>query len=178
MTAALHEAGRMPSNEWQAVPRKPNMLGSVNKSAIPFVIIGGTSLILGGVLSAARAGSPSYTSSWAVAYLVLVAGVAHLVLGIGQGGLASRSVPAWLVAGEAAAFNLSTVAVLLGTLLAAPALTYLGAGLLVVALAAFIWAVRGGGGHLPWLLWSFRIVVVVLLVSAPIGLVIAHARGA
>jgi hypothetical protein len=148
----------------------------VNKSAIPFLTLGGISLILGGVVSAASAGSPSYTSAWAVAYLVLVGGVAQLVLGIGQAELASKKLPATLLAAEAALLNLSTVAVLLGTLLAAPALTYVGAGLLVIALVAFIWAVRGASQHLPWLLWAFRIMVVVLLVSAPIGLVIAHSR--
>lgn len=154
------------------------MLGVVNKSAIPFLVIGGISLVLGGVLSAASAGSPSYSSSWAVAYLVLVAGVAQLVLGLGQAGLASRELSPTFLSGEAVVLNLSTIAVLLGTLLATPALTYLGAALLVIALAMFIWAVRGAGRHLPLLLWAFRIMVVVLLVSAPIGLVIAHARTA
>jgi len=152
------------------------MLGSVNKSAIPFLALGGISLILGGVVSAASAGSPSYTSAWAVAYLVLVGGLAQLVLGIGQAELASKRLPAGLLAAEAVLLNFSTVAVLLGTILAAPALTYAGAGLLLVTLVAFIWAVRGASQHLPWLLWAFRIMVVVLLVSAPIGLVIAHSR--
>jgi len=152
------------------------MLGSVNKSAIPFLTLGGISLILGGVVSAASAGSPSYTSAWAVAYLVLVGGMAQLVLGTGQAELASKRLPAGLLAAEAALLNVSTVAVLLGTILTAPALTYAGAGLLLVTLVAFIWAVRGASQHLPWLLWAFRIMVVVLLVSAPIGLVIAHSR--
>ncbi|MDQ0276232.1 hypothetical protein QO003_000535 [Arthrobacter silviterrae] len=148
----------------------------MNKSAIPFLTLGGISLILGGVVSAASAGSPSYTSAWAVAYLVLVGGMAQLVLGIGQAELASKRLPAMLLAAEAALLNVSTVAVLLGTILTAPALTYAGAGLLLVTLVAFIWAVRGASQHLPWLLWAFRIMVVVLLVSAPIGLVIAHSR--
>lgn len=152
------------------------MLGSVNKSAIPFLTLGGISLILGGVVSAASAGSPSYTSAWAVAYLVLVGGMAQLVLGTGQAELASKRLPAGLLAAEAALLNVSTVAVLLGTILTVPALTYAGAGLLLVTLVAFIWAVRGASQHLPWLLWAFRIMVVVLLVSAPIGLVIAHSR--
>lgn len=154
------------------------MLGAVNKAAIPFVIIGSLGVTVGGVLSAASAPSPTYTSSWAVAYLVLVAGVAQLVLGVGQAELASKALPSRLVAGEAVMLNLSTVAVLLGTLLAAPILTYLGAALLVIALVMFVWAVRGAGGRLPLVLWAFRVMVVVLLVSAPIGLVIARARAA
>lgn len=65
---------------------------------------------------------------------------------------------------------------LLGTLIAAPVLSYAGAGLLVVALVMFIWAVRGARKCRVWLLHGFRLMVVILLVSAPIGLVIAHAR--
>lgn len=74
------------------------MLGDVNRPAIPFVVIGAASVLLGGVLSAASAGSPSYTSSWAVAYLVLVAGAAQLVLGIGQAELASKRPSGALIA--------------------------------------------------------------------------------
>ncbi len=152
------------------------MLGSVNRSAIPFVTIGSASLIAGGVLSAATAGSPNYTASWAVAYLVLVAGVAQLVLGIGQAELASKRPAAGVVAAEVLALNLSTLAVLLGTLLAAPVLRYVGTGLLVAALALFIWAVRGARADRTWLLRGFRLMVAILLVSAPIGLVIARSR--
>lgn len=152
------------------------MLGDVNRSAIPFVVIGAASVLLGGVLSAASAGSPSYTASWAVAYIVLVAGAAQLVLGIGQAELASKRPSAALIAAQVLALNLSNVAVLLGTLIGTTMLTYTGAGLLVVALAMFIWAVRGARKHRTWLLYGFRFMVAVLLVSAPIGLVIAHSR--
>ncbi len=152
------------------------MLGTVNKSAYPFVIIGGISLLAGGVVSAASAGSPSYFSAWAVAYLVLVCGVAQVVLGMGQAGLASQFPGVGLLAAQVVALNLSNTAVLLGTLAAIPVVTYLGAALLVVALVLFIWGVRGHRAHNARLLWGFRIMVVVLLVSAPIGLVISHLR--
>ena len=148
----------------------------MNRAGIPFYIIGGASLISGGLISAVSAGAPSYTASWAVAYIVLVAGVAQLVLGIGQAQLAAKRPSAAVVAGEAIALNLANAAVLLGTLIAAPALTYLGAGLLVVALAIFVWAARGTRTHNKWLLYAFRIMIAVLAVSAPIGLLIARAR--
>jgi hypothetical protein len=148
----------------------------VNRAGIPFYIIGGASLIIGGLISAISAGAPSYASSWAVAYIVLAAGVAQLVLGIGQAQLASERPSGAVVAAEVIALNLANVAVLLGTLIAAPVLTYVGAGLLVVALAVFVWAARGPRSRNRWLLYAFRIMIVVLAVSAPIGLVIAHAR--
>lgn len=148
----------------------------MNRTGLPFVIIGSVSIILGGLISAASAASPSYTASWAVAYIVLVAGVAQLVLGIGQAQLASRQPSARVIAGEAIALNLANLAVLAGTLIAAPALVDVGAGLLVIALAMFVWAVRGARTHSAWLLHGFRIMIVILAVTAPIGLLIAHSR--
>lgn len=152
--------------------------GKVNKSAIPFIVVGGLSLVGGGVVSAASAGGPSYYSAWAVAYLVLVCGVAQLVLGLGQSSLASTAPSPRLLAAQVVALNVSNAAVLLGTLAGIPVVTYLGAGLLVLALVLFIWGVRGHQARNAWLVWAFRAMVVVLLVSAPIGLVISHVRAA
>lgn len=154
------------------------MLGNVNKSALPFAIPGGVSIVLGGVISAASAAAPSYLSAWAVAYLVLVCGVAQLVLGMGQAGLASKRPTTPLLTFQAVALNLSNAAVLLGTLAGVQALSYVGAGLLVLALGLFIWGVRGARTENAWLLWGFRFMVFVLLVSAPIGLIISHLRAA
>lgn len=152
------------------------MLKDVNRSALPFVVLGSFSIIMGGAISAASAGGPNYFSAWAVAYLVLVAGFAQLVLGIGQANLASRIPSKPLLAWQIVTFNGSSASVLLGTLLAAPLLTYVGAALLVVALALFVWGVRGHTSHSAVLLWGFRAMVVILLVSAPIGLIISHSR--
>ncbi|MCC9069529.1 hypothetical protein [Arthrobacter cryoconiti] len=148
----------------------------MNRSALPFVVLGSFSIIAGGVISAASAGGPNYFSAWTVAYLVLVAGFAQLVLGIGQANLASRIPSTLVIAWQIITFNASSAAVLLGTLLAAPFLTYVGAALLVVALALFVWGVRGHTRHSVVLLWAFRTMVVILLVSAPIGLIISHSR--
>ncbi|MDO5753961.1 hypothetical protein [Arthrobacter sp.] len=153
----------------------------MNKSALPFAIPGGVSIVLGGVVSAASAGAPSYLSAWAVAYLVLVCGVAQLVLGMGQASLASKQPTTPLLTVQSVALNLSNAAVLLGTLVGVPVLSYVGAALLVFALGLFIRGVRGVQGtrvQNAWLLWGFRIVVFILLVSAPIGLVISHLRAA
>ena len=148
----------------------------MNRTAIPFLVIGGISIIAGGVISAVAAASPSYIASWAVAYIVLVAGVAQLVLGIGQAQLTSTQPPTWVIVAEAVALNLANVAVLIGSLAEIRVLSYIGAALLVIALVLFVWAVRGNHSRNRWLLYAFRAIVVILAVTAPIGLVIAHSR--
>ncbi|MEO7124400.1 MAG: hypothetical protein ABI400_15065 [Lacisediminihabitans sp.] len=148
----------------------------MNKAGIPFLILGGICIIAGGLISAVAAASPSYIASWAVAYIVLVAGVAQLILGIGQAQLASTQPPVWLIVVEVIALNLANVAVLIGSLAELRNLSYIGAALLVIALVLFVWAVRGHHSRSRLLLWAFRVIVVVLAVTAPIGLVIAHSR--
>lgn len=140
--------------------------------------IGGASVVIGGLLSAATAPTPSYTASWAVAYIVLVAGVAQLVLGIGQGHLAPTRPSGRVVAIEAIAINLANAAVLAGTVVGAAWVVDVGAGFLIVALALFIWTVRGTASRNKWMLYGFRAVIVVVVVTTPIGLVIAHLKGA
>lgn len=139
-------------------------------------MIGGLGVLTGGLLSAFSAAAPSYLASWAVAYLVLVVGFAQLVLGIGQDRLAVRRPRPGLVAAESLTFNLANIAVLAGSLTSLVALTWIGAALIVVAMILFIWAVRGSGSNHRWLLYLFRAMIVILLVSAPIGIVLAHAR--
>lgn len=122
----------------------------MNRSAFPFLILGGLGILAGGFLSAVSAASPSYLAAWAVAYLVLVVGFAQLLLGIGQDQLAVRRPSASLVAAEVLVFNLANAAVLIGSLTTTVVLTWVGAGLIVVAMALFIWAARGGGSRHRW----------------------------
>lgn len=81
------------------------------------MIIGGSCVIGGGLLSAAMAPMTSYHSSWAVAYIVLIAGVAQAALGLGQAGLTDGTVPARVVRGELLRWNAGDAAVVAGTLL-------------------------------------------------------------
>ncbi|GAB3038856.1 hypothetical protein GCM10027052_18180 [Parafrigoribacterium mesophilum] len=148
----------------------------MQRPAIPFLILGGVSVIAGGVLSAAAAPAPSYTASWAVAYIVLVAGVAQLVLGLGQAQLASHQPPGRVVAAEAVAFNLAHVAVLLGTIIGAAWMVDIGAALIVVALGLFIWSVRGASAGNRWMLYGFRVMILIVLITTPIGVVIANLK--
>jgi len=148
----------------------------MNRSAIPFAIIAGVSIIAAGFISAITAFSPSYTASWAVAYLVLVVGVAQLALGFGQAWLAGEVPSKTLIIAEVVLFNLANLATLLGTLLAWMALVYIGAVLMIIALAFFLWGTRIAKPGKIWIVYGFRAIVFILIVSAGIGLVIASLK--
>lgn len=139
----------------------------------PFVLLGSACIVGGGLVSAAAAPTASYLSSWAVAYLVLVAGAAQVVLGLGQARLTSDLTRRVLQA-ELLAWNLGNAAVLVGTLLGAAPALYAGCALLVAALALVLYAVRRA--RPGWLLTTTRIIVVLLLVSIPVGIVLQAAR--
>lgn len=145
----------------------------MSRSVVPFAVVAGIGVVAGGLVSAAAAGAPSYTSSWAVAYLVLVVGVAQLALGVGQAHLAADPPSDQLILVEIVVFNVANIAILAGTVFDWIVLVYAGSGLFIVALALFLWAVRLAKGDHVRLLYGFRIVVAALIISAGVGLVIA-----
>lgn len=146
---------------------------SAGRAAAPFVVIGLVLVVVGGLVSAAAAPSASYHSSWAVAYVVLVAGVAQGLLGLGQAVLTEGATPFRVRGAELTCWNLGNALVIVGTLLDLPAVLYLGCVPLVATLVLVLWSTA----HVrsTWLLWATRVVVVVLLVSIPTGIVIQAA---
>lgn len=142
-------------------------------AVIPFVLIGSLSIVLGGLLSAISAGTPSYLSSWSVAYLVLVAGVGQIVLGLGQALLATVQLSPRLIAAQVLTFNIASVAVLAGTAISQTVLVYLGCGVFLISLALFVWGVRSSRAHNKFALYGFRTMLVILLISTPIGLILS-----
>lgn len=148
------------------------------RTAQPFAVLGMIFVIVGGLVAAATAPVASEHGSWAAAYLVLVAGVSQLGLGVGQAVLARR-VPSRRVLGvELATWNVGNAAVVAGTLLGVTALVDAGGALLVVTLALAIQAVRGAVAPPRWALYGFRVLLLVLLVTIPIGLLLAQIRPA
>lgn len=143
---------------------------STARAAAPFVVLGTGLVIVGGLVSAAAAPTASYHSSWAVAYIVLVAGVAQALLGLGQAVLTGGTVSAGERRLELWCWNLGNAAVVAGTLLDVPIMLYLGCVGLIVTLVLVLRATA----HVPSgrMLWIMRIVVAVLLVSMPTGIVI------
>ena len=139
-------------------------------AAVPFVALGGACVVGGGLVSAATAPTASYHSSWAVAYLVLVAGVAQAVLGLAQAALAGGGVDARTVRAELVSWNIGNAAVLAGTLLDVPPVLYAGCALVVATLVLVLRAVRHAPPG-PWLLTA-RAVIALLLISMPVGIVL------
>ena len=68
-------------------------------------------------MAAVTAHNPTQHGTWAVAYLVLVGGVAQIAVGVGQALHTTTRVSPRVVAAEFTAFNLGNAGVLLGTLL-------------------------------------------------------------
>ncbi len=110
------------------------------------------------------------------AYLVLVVGVAQIVLGIGQ---------AWLpeqLGAESArvlalvGWNVAAAAVVSGTLLSAPVLTSVGGVLTVAVLIWFIVAVEPSRPEFSGWALLYRALGVFVLLSTPVGLLLAWVR--
>lgn len=145
-------------------------------SAAPFVRVGAICIIAGGLISGLSARTPSEFGSWAVAFLVLVTGVAQVALGLGQAFLGERLPADRAVAAELVTYNIGSVLVLEGTLLEKFAMIDAGGVLLVIALVLFFFGVRTPATGRAWQVNVYRVLIVVVLVSVPIGLVLARLR--
>ena len=163
------------------------------QAGLPFLVAGLACVIAGGLVAAVTAHAPTQPASWAAAYLVLVGGVAALGFGVGQAVLASTVPSRGQVGLQLGAWYAGNAAVLVGTLVESPLLVDLGGLALVVGLGLLVHGVRGvgrrgadiGDGGVSgaegapaapgWALLAYRGLVVLLLVSIPVGLVLAHA---
>ncbi len=151
-------------------------------SASPWLVLGVIAVIAGGLVAAFVAHDPSQKPVWASAYLVLVAGVGQIGLALGRTMLPARPATPGAVARDFAVFALGNVGVVAGTVIDVVWLVDIGGALIVVALALMVWGVRGASGKAPYtssgwlggLLLTYRVLVVVLLVSVPVGLVLAR----
>jgi len=152
------------------VPAHPLPRWSVS---LPFAAFGTACVVAGGLVAAAVAMAPSELGSWAAAYLVLAGGVAQVALGAGLALLASRPPGRRTVIAELAGWNAGNGAVLAGTLLGVTGLADAGGALLVVVLVLAIAGTRGTVRHPAWPLHLYRALITLLLVSIPVGLVIA-----
>lgn len=148
---------------------------------VPFLAAGVACVIAGGLLAAATAYVTTQKTAWATAYIVLVGGVAQIGLGLGVAWLAptaSRRAAWW----SWACWNIGNAGILAGQLTGLIALTDIGAGWLVAGLVMVLVVVRTrhtqqgrpvAPPH-PGVLGAFRALVLVLAVTMPIGIVLAH----
>lgn len=144
------------------------------------ILIGYAAIVAGGLVAAVTGPLGIERGSWLAAYLVLVGGVAQLALGWVPGELGRPTSGRWAWA-VLVAWNLGNALVILGTLTAVPIGVDAGSLLLTVALVLAIRAVRGAGAPRPGQSTVLRVLgraylglLVLLAVSIPVGIVLAH----
>lgn len=142
--------------------------------AAPFLGLGGVAILVGGLISAGTASVAGYSSAWAVAYLVLVVGVAQIAFGVGQAWLSDHRPSPRLRGAQFLAYNVGNVGVLLGTLSGNVWMVDVGGLLLVAALALFLRGVRSTTARGGWALVAYRGLLLIILISVPVGLVLVR----
>src|SRR5699024_6227342 len=142
----------------------------------PFVITGTGCIAAGGLVSAVTAPVPNEASAWAVAYLVLVCGLAQVLLGSGRVLLSPTSPPWRRITAECVGWNVANAAILVGNLADLASLLYLGAVLLLLDIGLLLQGVRRSACTTRWPVYTYRALAALLAVSVPVGLLLARLR--
>jgi hypothetical protein len=140
------------------------------------VVAGSLSIVAGGICAAVTRPTHFELGSWLSAFLVLVGGVATIVLGGGQAWMAEDPPERRAVHAELAAWSVGVAGTISGSLAAAPVVTTVGAVATVVALALFLAGVRRPLAGVRWPVVAYRALTTIVLVSTPVGVVLAWAR--
>lgn len=139
------------------------------------VALGAGWVVLGGLAAAVTGPLDWSAGSWVAAYLVLVCGTAQCVFGEVHSRL-TQPAPAAIRWVSLVAWNLGNLAVIAGVLARIAPISDAGGVMLVVALIAEL---RSAGGTRHRLLagW-YRTLLIILIISIPVGLVLGHVRAA
>ncbi len=143
-------------------------------AARPFLLVGITAIVAGGLVAAASRPMNFGAGPWVAAYLVLVVGVAQIALGAGQAWLTSEAPSARWKRAELITWNLGAATTIVGTLVGGPILTSVGGIATLWALILFLRGVRPAGPDLWWVL--YRGLAGFLAVSVLVGLALAWTR--
>lgn len=144
----------------------------------PFVIVGGTCVLVGGLVAAVSRPTEFGLGSWVAAYLVLVGGVGQVSLGVGRSWLACEAASPRRTVAEAALWNIGLAGTLVGSLRSAFAATALGGAFTAAALVLFLFGIRRTRPGHRALTLAYRGLVTLILVSTPVGLSLAWVRHA
>lgn len=162
---------RPPFERGVGLPRDP---------ATVLTAVGVGCVVLGGLVAAVTGPLELGHGSWLAAYLVLVCGVTSVAMGQARRhhpGQSQRTRWGWAQLGS---WNLGNALVIGGTLIGRPSLVDVGSVLLVAALAIALHATRrrvGSAGRRPSRAdRAYRILLLVLAVSIPIGIILSHLR--
>jgi hypothetical protein len=134
------------------------------------VALSGTAIVAGGLVAAVNSAAPFAHGSWLAAYLVLVAGVSQLALGLGARALAGNRLSATTGRRQVALWNVGNVAVMVGVLADAPLAVAAGSGALLAALGSFALCVGRGRSRA---VVAYQATVAVLAISVGIGCALA-----
>lgn len=191
------EGGRLGQPELQrlpgsverttAEPRHEGLRDLPNKPARAMVVLGGCCVVLGGLVAAVTTPLTLDKGSWLAAYLVLVCGVAQFAIGSVQTRFSAQHLSAARSWTQLTCWNLGNVAVLAGTLAGAARVLDAGASLLLIALGITLvsWlqtgpmdreaVERAAREPVPAFFdWAYGGLLVLLLISIPIGVLLAH----
>lgn len=125
-------------------------------------------ILVGGLLSAATANTPTRVIMWMSAYLTLVGGVVHAALFVGQAHLARILPSPRLSAIQSIVFHLGSAAVIGGVLTRAQWLTNVGTLVFDLSLLMFFMAVQDARKS-RWL-WPYRLAIAFVGVSSVVGI--------
>jgi hypothetical protein len=143
------------------------------------VVAGGFCVVSGGLVAAITEPLDLSHGSWLAAYLVLVGGVAQYAMGRVTGRLADieeSSPSAWT---QFWGWNLGNALVIAGTLVSAPLAVDAGSILLVIALLIALRTAspaRNTGPEASLLFWTHRLLLLILIVSIPVGILLSYLR--
>lgn len=152
----------------------------------PFLTLATLAICTGGLIPAVTARHPTYDLNWVSAYLVLVCGVSTIGLVAGRVWLSRRLPSGARLSGELILWFVGNSAVILGALSDRPAIVDVGSAILVASLLFVVVGVlrrtTGEGAEAPaerppappWMRWLFATLVVILLISIPIGSLLSH----
>jgi hypothetical protein len=149
---------------------------TVPLSLVPFVAPGAAAVIAGGIAAAVTGPTGWERGSWVAAFLVLVVGVGQIGLGAGQAIFAAGPPSRRRIAIQVAMLNVGSLCVLTGTLAAAPGVVTAGGLTFAGALVMFVRTPQRRGDRWAGLSHAYTALLVVLLVSTPIGLALAWFR--
>ena len=146
---------------------------ALDRSSATFAVLGGTLIVAGGLVAAVNSAAPFAHGSWLAAYLVLVAGISQVLLGVGRRALLVRESPRRLIRAQVLFWNAGCVAVPAGVLDDAALPVTAGSVALLAALACFAAGVRGVPLHAGVL--AYHALIVALAASVIVGSALAGA---
>lgn len=137
---------------------------------------GGASVIAGGIAAAVTGPAQWGHGSWVAAFLVLVAGAGQIGVGAGQAHVAPLTPSVTFTAVQCVMWNAGCAMVIAGTLLSRPTIVLVGSAPLMAVLVMSTVALRGSRAQRSAFLLLYRLLLVVLLASIPIGVALAWLR--